>query len=53
MITVRRAYCLLHGYVLRFDLGFNQLEKSKESRFWLMASEHSTTCLVDRDALTP
>jgi hypothetical protein len=29
----------------------SELEKSKESRFWLMASEHSTSCLVDRDTL--
>src|SRR5262245_3974891 len=25
---------------------------ARESRFWLMASEHSTSCLVDRDTLT-
>jgi hypothetical protein len=31
---------------------FNEPEKSKESRFWLMASEHSTSRLVDRDTLT-
>ena len=32
---------------------FNEPKKtSKESRFWLMASEHSTSCLVDRDTLT-
>ena len=29
--------------------GTERDQKSKESRFWLMASEHSTSCLVDRD----
>jgi hypothetical protein len=38
--------------ILTAQRKFTEPEKSKESRFWLMAIEHSTSCLVDRDALT-